>query len=99
MTTGGAGIILGFLPPRLASASVLAVLHILNCLWQVAVMSLYQPPVLGFINPSTALTGLIMTQLLPAYFHLMRCKVDGAPVITKRIKEGDKIELGQGVLL
>ncbi len=99
LVTGGTGIVLGFLPPRLASAAFLAVLHMLNCMWQVAVMALYQPPVLGFVNPSTAITGLILAQLLPAYFHLMRCKVDGAPVTTRRIKDSDKIELGPGVPL
>lgn len=100
IVTGLAGVAIGLLPPRLASTSVLCVLHIVNCLWQVAVMSLYQPPVLGFVNPSTALTGLIISQLLPAYFHLMRCKIDGAPVATHRIKhDAEAIKLGPAVAL
>lgn len=57
------GFFLGFLPPRVGLTTVLGLLHVLNCLWQVSVMALYQPPVLGFINPSTPLTGLIIAQV------------------------------------
>ncbi len=43
MATGGFGMVLGALPAAsLPSVHILAVLHALNCLWQVSVMALYQ---------------------------------------------------------
>jgi hypothetical protein len=94
MATGGFGIVSGFFHAGHGATHILAVLHVVNCLWQIAVMALYQPPALGYVNPSTSVTILILAQLVPVYFHYMRLQPFPHPA-----KRNEPIELGAGVEL
>lgn len=72
IATGAVGVLATFLPPGGPMALVLIVLTALNCLWQLAVMALYQPPAQGNTVAAVPVAILIISQLLPLYFHLRR---------------------------
>ncbi len=50
-----------------------ASVRIIDVQWpQLAVMVLYQPPVQGNYVAAVPIAGLVIAQLVPAYFHMMR---------------------------
>lgn len=70
--TGGVGLYVGLIRPSETASLIVLTLTILNYLWQIAVMALYQPPAQGNNVAALPIAVLITSQLLPAYFHLMR---------------------------
>lgn len=99
IVVGLAGIGCAFANPSLSFAALVAVLHVVNCVWQIAVMALYSAPVLGFPNPTTAIAGLILSQLAPAYFYLIR--VTSFHRATRKSASGKAldVDIGEGVKL
>lgn len=79
MCVGGFGIIAGLLEPTPGRTHTVVGLTIFNFLWQIAVMVLYQPPAMGNFVAAVPIACLIMSQLIPAYFHVMRLRLKDSP--------------------
>lgn len=72
IVTGGVGFLVGLMGPNETASLIVLALTVVNFLWQIAIMSLYQPPAQGNFVAALPIAILIVSQLLPAYFHLMR---------------------------